>query len=149
MDIEIQPRKGDERRERDGRIAEAAVRFRQNRRAYDRGQGMTRWERIVCGVSDEQPHAAVQPAGARAGDEIFQAGITHQHTGDKPHKQENALPAVFFCAQQENACEDPDDAGVAEHRELWDHGVEKRAGDVVLDPVKNAPVERHGRAAPF
>ena len=59
MDIEIQPRKGDERRERDGRIAEAAVRFRQNRRADDRGQGMTRWERIVCGVSDEQPHAAV------------------------------------------------------------------------------------------
>ena len=43
MDIEIPPRKGDERRERDGRIAEAAVRFRQNRRADDRGQGMTRW----------------------------------------------------------------------------------------------------------
>ena len=38
MDIEIQPRKGDERRERDGRIAEAAVRFRQNRRADVRGQ---------------------------------------------------------------------------------------------------------------
>ena len=87
MDIEIQPRKGDERRERDGRIAEAAVRFRQNRRAYDRGQGMTRWERIVCGVSDEQPHAAVQPAGARAGDEVLQAYVAHQHADRQTAEQ--------------------------------------------------------------
>ena len=100
MDIEIQPRKGDERRERDGRIAEAAVRFRQNRRADDRGQGMTRWERIVCGVSDEQPHAAVQPAGARAGDEVLQAYVAHQHADRQTAEQKKPLPAIFFCTQQ-------------------------------------------------
>ena len=76
-------------------------------------------------------------------------GFADEQSRKESHQHERALTAVFFCAQQENACEDPDDAGVAEHRELWDHGVEKRAGDVVLDPVENAPVERHGRAAPF
>ena len=80
---------------------------------------------------------------------MLERNISDEQSHKEPHQHERALTAVFFCAQQENACEDPDDAGVAEHRELWDHGVEKRAGDVVLDPVKNAPVERHGRAAPF
>lgn len=64
---------------------------------------MARGERIVRGIGNQQLHAAVQPAGARAGDEIFQAGITHQHTGDKPHKQENALPAVFFVHRRMSA----------------------------------------------
>lgn len=48
---------------------------------------MTRWERIVCGVSDEQPHAAVQPAGARAGDEVLQAYVAHQHADRQTAEQ--------------------------------------------------------------
>ena len=80
---------------------------------------------------------------------MLERNISDEKSREQTHQHERALTAVFFRAQQEYTCEDPDDASVAEHRELWDHGVEKRAGDVVLDPVKNAPVERHGRAAPF
>ena len=64
---------------------------------------MARGERIGRGARDEHRKIREHVAGARAGDEIFQAGITHQHTGDKPHKQENALPAVFFVHRRMSA----------------------------------------------
>ena len=84
-------------------IAKTAVRLCQACRTDNGRERVARGERIVRGIGDQQLHAAVQPAGARAGDEIFQAGITHQHTGDKPHKQENALPAVFFVHRRMSA----------------------------------------------
>ena len=106
---------------------------------------MPRGERIVRGIGDQQLHAAVQPAGARAGDEIFQAGITHQHTGDKPHKQENALPAVFFCAQKNERCQDSDRAAVAKQRDLRHQEVENRT----TQRAWHEPIVLHGCSAFF
>ena len=60
---------------------------------------------------------------------MLEHNISDEQSRKESYQHERALTAVFFCAQQENACEDPDDAGVAEHRELGDHGVEKRAAD--------------------
>ena len=46
------------------------------------------------------PHAAVQPAGARAGDEVLQAYVAHQHADRQTAEQKKPLPAIFFCTQQ-------------------------------------------------
>lgn len=54
MDIEVQPREGDERRQRNGRPAEAAASFCKDRRADDRGQGLARGKGAVLREGDQR-----------------------------------------------------------------------------------------------
>lgn len=66
VDVQVQPRQGDEHRERNGNIAETPVGLRQDRCGDRRGQRVSRGERVVRRRGNQKLHGGIEPAGPRA-----------------------------------------------------------------------------------
>lgn len=106
-------------------------------------------ERVVLWDGDEQWDAGVEPAWTRAGDEVLEDHIADQRAQEQTGQQKDALPAVFFGAEQAAPRCEPDGPAVAQQGEPGQEKIEEGAGGQVPEGMEDGPIEIHASRSPF
>ena len=146
MHIEIETREGDQRCGAERCDAKPAVRAKEDNRRRKRGTCMPGGEGELGWRRDEQSNAGDLLERTQSFDMRFDAEIDAEQRQNQRAEQRKAIRAEPAGKKQQNAGENPDQAGVSETGKKDKEPVQGPAGEMRGDPIQNRKIERSERS---